>query len=421
MSTPPPTDLAEAVPADRFATGVSLDPERAVALRRTLEDPPLFLAMPAELAGAFQRHRVRDLHRYVRIAAPWLVALAVGLALLQTTNFERGFPDAATRFWSLTTTMVCVVVAVGSALVQVPYLRRRHELVVSPAASFVLLKLALVPQILGDVVIARVESYFCMLSIFLISVALRLRLATLAAILLGTGAVALLFVLTVAPTPDPTGFAYSFGPATVVGLFVAWQLEEKEKVAFLQGVLIDHDAHLLEAMNHELLRLARHDALTGLVNRRELGRRLEAEWERLRRDGKPLAVVFTDIDHFKAYNDTFGHAAGDDCLARVAGALGSCLRRPADFAARYGGEEFVLVLPDTDLAGAVDVAQRALEAVDALAIAHPGREPLPHVTASFGVAAAIPADSPSAEGLLRRADEALYSAKYAGRHQISVA
>lgn len=163
----------------------------------------------------------------------------------------------------------------------------------------------------------------------------------------------------------------------------------------------------------DLLReLAFIDGLTGVHNRRHFDERLLAETRRAQRTRSPLAVVLADVDHFKRYNDALGHLAGDDCLRRVAAALRGCLRRPTDLLARYGGEEFVSLLPDTDLAGAIGVAQLMEDAVRALALPHPGIEG--SVTISLGVAAGS-----QAQGLVEAADKALYLAKAAGRGRVS--
>jgi diguanylate cyclase (GGDEF)-like protein len=163
----------------------------------------------------------------------------------------------------------------------------------------------------------------------------------------------------------------------------------------------------------DLLReLAFVDGLTGVHNRRHFDERFAAEARRAQRTRSPLAVLMCDVDHFKHYNDHFGHLAGDDCLRRIASALRACLRRPTDLLARYGGEEFVCLLPDTDLAGAIGVAQLMEDAVRGLALPHPGAEGC--VTISLGVSA-----SPHAQGLVEAADKALYLAKAAGRSRVS--
>ena len=126
-------------------------------------------------------------------------------------------------------------------------------------------------------------------------------------------------------------------------------------------------------------------------------------------------MLFIDVDYFKSYNDYQGHRAGDDCLAAVGKAIGHSLQRPADLAARYGGDEFVVLLPDTDTDGALDVAGRVLAAIGALDIPH-GASPFGRVTSSIGVAHVVPATEPHIRELLERADRALYAAKQAGRN-----
>jgi len=175
----------------------------------------------------------------------------------------------------------------------------------------------------------------------------------------------------------------------------------------------------LAEVNRELERLAQQDGLTGLANRRRLNRTLDQEWRRLRRLGGTLALAMVDVDHFKSYNDLHGHLAGDDCLRRVAETITGCLQRPADLAGRFGGEEFLLILPDTDRAGALAVAWAVNHAVAELAIAHPG-SPLGKITASLGVAAMVP-DEESPERLIQAADRALYRAKAQGRNRVAVA
>jgi len=168
----------------------------------------------------------------------------------------------------------------------------------------------------------------------------------------------------------------------------------------------------LKAQADLLRELAFVDGLTGVHNRRHFDERLQAESRRSQRSRAPLAVALADVDHFKRYNDALGHLAGDDCLRRVAAALRTCLRRPTDLLARYGGEEFVCLLPDTDLAGAIGVAQCMEDAVRALALPHPGIDGC--VTISLGATAGT-----QGSGLVEAADRALYLAKAAGRGRVS--
>ncbi len=176
----------------------------------------------------------------------------------------------------------------------------------------------------------------------------------------------------------------------------------------------------LEDANNQLRVLAQEDGLTGLPNRRRFDEALGTEYRRAMRAGSPLAVIMLDVDRFKAFNDTYGHPGGDACLQALAGVLNTRCRRPADLPARYGGEEFVLLLPNTDAAGAVAVAECIRAGVRALAIPHAGSE-FGVATVSIGVAAMAPGHSQGPAALVDAADAALYQAKRAGRDAVRVA
>jgi diguanylate cyclase (GGDEF)-like protein len=163
------------------------------------------------------------------------------------------------------------------------------------------------------------------------------------------------------------------------------------------------------------------DALTGVANRRHFNDTLELEWRRCARSGMPLAAIMIDIDHFKRYNDAYGHQAGDLCLQQVAAAMKRCAARPQDLLARYGGEEFILLLPQEGLAGATAGARRILDEVDALALPHAASPTSSVVSVSMGVAAIAPGETADPDLLIRSADEQLYRAKQHGRNRYSVA
>ena len=169
----------------------------------------------------------------------------------------------------------------------------------------------------------------------------------------------------------------------------------------------------------ELALLARTDGLTGLNNRRTLGEILDQEWRRAKRNRSVFSLLFVDIDRFKAYNDTYGHQAGDDTLAAVARCIGENIRRPADSAARYGGEEFIVVLPDTPPESAASIAEKIRTAISRLAIEHAGSE-YGRVTASIGAASWTPERGGEVSAVIRAADEALYTAKASGRNKVSL-
>jgi len=173
----------------------------------------------------------------------------------------------------------------------------------------------------------------------------------------------------------------------------------------------------LQKANEKLQLLADSDSLTGIANRRHFDEYLQREWKRASRDKLYLSLVLCDIDCFKLYNDTYGHQAGDDCLKQVAGAIGRAVKRPADLVARYGGEEFGALLPNTDLDGALRVAESIHLEVRQLKIVHAKSSVSDYITLSAGIASTVPNHKQSPADLISAADKALYQAKERGRNQ----
>lgn len=197
------------------------------------------------------------------------------------------------------------------------------------------------------------------------------------------------------------------------------------------GPILDDDGNLIAVV--ETLRdmteqkraemalktLAAKDALTGLANRRSFDQAIEIEWARADRSGRPLALLFADVDHFKLFNDNHGHQRGDECLRDVAAVIGRTAIRPTDLATRYGGEEFAIIMPDTDMAAASAVAERLRHAVMEMRIAlgEPADDAV--VTLSVGVATYIPGQEVvGPDWLIGQADQALYAAKHLGRNRV---
>jgi diguanylate cyclase (GGDEF)-like protein len=176
----------------------------------------------------------------------------------------------------------------------------------------------------------------------------------------------------------------------------------------------------LQAANAQLESLSLTDSLTGLANRRRFDDTLAASWRAGLTAGTPVGIAMIDVDHFKWYNDDYGHPAGDACLQKVAGALEGSIRQGTDLVCRYGGEEFAVIFLGADKARVVAAAERARQAVVALAVPH-ARTEARIVTLSVGVAAMVPADDHTAEGLVKAADDMLYEAKQAGRNRVKAA
>jgi len=208
------------------------------------------------------------------------------------------------------------------------------------------------------------------------------------------------------------GDDYIVKPATPVVL--AAKLHAMARLQRMRRQLVDTSEALREA-NERLAHMTLVDDLTQLGNRRGFDERLHHGVRLCAREQQPLTLVLCDVDHFKAYNDHHGHLEGDDCLREVGRLLRSVCHRPLDYAARYGGEEFALVLPNTPRSGAMTFARALQTMLGQQRLPH-GAAPLGYVTLSGGITTLVPDGSTNAQHLVRRADEALYSAKAKGRN-----
>jgi diguanylate cyclase (GGDEF)-like protein len=204
--------------------------------------------------------------------------------------------------------------------------------------------------------------------------------------------------------------------AEILSLNAGLELRVKERTRELMQV-----SSQLTLVNGALELLSQQDGLTGLANRRYFDACLSDQIAIARRYGRPLALVLCDVDSFKAYNDHYGHQAGDECLRRVAGALRSCCRRKSDVAARYGGEEFAVILPETGLSDAMQIAEAAKDAVAQLRIAHAKSPTAPYVSISGGIAVLLRNGNSDSVQMIMEADRCLYQAKRLGRNRIVAA
>ncbi len=195
------------------------------------------------------------------------------------------------------------------------------------------------------------------------------------------------------------------------------QLHKREELLVR---LVEERTRQLEEANSTLERLSQLDGLTGVANRRRFDYVLDAEWRRGCRTGAPLSLVLLDIDAFKAFNDTYGHLRGDECLRQVAGALAGALGRAGDLVARYGGEEFAALLSGVGSEEASNVAERLRANVQALRVPHGNSPAAGVVTISGGVATLTPTERGDSAALVAAADQALYEAKRRGRNRVVV-
>ena len=185
-------------------------------------------------------------------------------------------------------------------------------------------------------------------------------------------------------------------------------------------IAITRDVTQHKDLEDRLEALAIEDGLTGIANRRRFDERLREEWRRAARERTSLALLMIDLDHFKKYNDEYGHLAGDQCLRSVARILAAEAQRTTDLAARFGGEEFVMLLPNTDAAGCARIAERIRRALSGAALPHALNRPSGRVTVSLGGAVCRPGDERAVEpvSLIEAADHAPYAAKNGGRDRL---
>jgi two-component system, chemotaxis family, response regulator WspR len=194
--------------------------------------------------------------------------------------------------------------------------------------------------------------------------------------------------------------------------YVAMQQRDEAYQALRQS-----QQQLME-INLELRRLTNSDGLTGLANRRYFDSYLSAEWKRAMRDQTEISLLMLDVDHFKSYNDAYGHMAGDEVLKKVAQTIAGCCNRSMDLSARFGGEEFTVVLPGTSLAGARLVAEKIRRSIEGLHIPHRDSATSEWLTASAGIATLIPDRLDRHTQIIDAADRGLYNAKRQGRNRV---
>lgn len=209
---------------------------------------------------------------------------------------------------------------------------------------------------------------------------------------------------------------YLFDTA-LMALFTNYVMERAIRNEFATIYHIQNERDILSESNHALQHLACTDGLTGLFNRRHMEEVFEKEWSRASRDKTPLSVLMVDVDHFKYYNDRYGHLQGDECLKIVANCLANTFRRGADVVARYGGEEFVVLLPGIDRSESLLLAQNLCQELLALEIPHEASLTTDFVSLSAGVASLVPTNDVHYATLIKQADNALYRCKENGRNQ----
>lgn len=390
-------------------------------IRRILAGRIVWCPLPPPVNALFALRRQEEFALLARKAWP-LLALLMGMTTLMSwLMFGPELQGSDGVLWWRGAALEGLTLGLIVLLMHHPGLLPHYQRIVILVGAINLAIPLLGTMLLDSPRLMQATSYICLLVINIQVLALRLSLSAAALCILSGFLLTALGAFYWQAYPDWVMLSWVVGSSVAVTFFIGAILERQERIIFLQGLLLAHESGERERLNRKLARLAHQDGLSGLANRRHFDLVLKHEWERLQREQQPLVLLFIDVDYFKLYNDTYGHVAGDECLAAIGQILNSAVRRPGDVAARYGGEEFVVLLSATEINGAREVAERIIADIDALAIPHSSSSVSAHVTVSVGLAMQVPKTDSSAASLLAQADQALYAAKHEGRHRLVVA
>lgn len=373
------------------------------------------LRFPADLERRFQREAAPDRLRVILITAVLVLILFNGYLLSDRLMIPDVFPQAVALRTGLFTpvSLIGLYVLVKS---RSPFFRELLVLMAALLATGISLYLICISKdpLAGPYLIS-----LAMTVMFSHSVAqMRFWMAVVLDVCLCIGMVISLWFIPPAPMEIMIPLGLVMQSTITFTLFGCYSLERDERRNWLLRLRETKLTAALKTANERLDKVSRCDLLTQVANRRHFDEFLTRVWERAEIDGSVVSLIMIDVDHFKAYNDHYGHPAGDECLRQVAGTLKRRLRRPGDLVARFGGEEFIAVLTGTSLPIALQAAERIRIALERLQLPHVGSTTHSFVTASLGVACMKPMDpGASQQALIARADEALYRAKAAGRNR----
>jgi diguanylate cyclase (GGDEF)-like protein len=380
-----------------------VDSTRSSPAAEQLERGFRWLRFEPQLEEHYQRERHEQGLTHLRFN----LVLALGL-VLAFVSMDRGFmPDTQARVALLRYAVVLPSLGLCLVVSFIPRGWRLYMRLVKVLAPVVLV--AIVALILGadPAASAAIFPGLVLASVFIYYLVGLTFYGALLANLIGLGA----FAAGAAAWTDIPGQQTSYQAmvllfGNIVGATVAYNLERARRTGWLEALM--------------LAEMAERDGLTGTYNRRRLDGHLRRAWQQGIREHAPMALLMIDIDCFKAYNDRYGHQAGDEALKSVASVLARCARRPLDFVARYGGEEFLVVLYDTTRDYAGELARKIMEGIRELNIPHATSGVSPVLSVSIGVAYVQPVAGRSHDGFVQLADEALYAAKHRGRNCVHV-
>ncbi len=376
------------------------------------------LRFPEPLETDFRTQQQRQAIITLRKSFPWVFGvyflLGIGIWLL--------IPGRSLGIWPLIHSLIGTFVLIGGACCYIPRLDRWYQYYATFAACG-----GLSLSIVGPLyyyadpdmrLITQIGSLYVVIIVYTV---LGLRFVSGCIAGWSSGALALIYIALTEVKLDWLVFHQTFTAANIVGMMMAYLSEHRNRTVFLQSRLLQLEKEKIEQMAKTMEKMSREDGLTGLANRRYFDAVYDREWRRAQRYGTCMSVMFIDIDHFKMYNDHYGHQQGDECLKTIAAIISAQAKRAGDLAARYGGEEFVVIYPQTNGDDLKLIGERTLNAIRDAKLPNAKSSSAEIVTASIGLACCIPSQSLDMEALLKLADEKLYQAKASGRNQAAFA
>jgi diguanylate cyclase (GGDEF)-like protein len=341
-----------------------------------------------------------------------LLYLVLGLGIMAI------LPRESLGYWPLGYSLILLLIVVAMAFSRQRRLDVWHQHYVTALAFSGMAVLVMLPEFTGSSLMKQAAYIGIVHAAVVIGALLGLRfLPAVVAMWLG-GYTGVGLALLAGRSPEWLILHQTLTAGCGVATVVSWLLERRSRQVFLQQSLLSLEKSRSDAMAERMKEMSRHDALTGLANRRHFDEVLQQEWQRCLRDGTSLSLVFLDVDFFKPYNDLYGHQAGDECLKRVGSILSDYARRPGDLGARFGGEEFVVLYPQTGPQSLQQMAETLRARVAEAGIPHERSSIAGHVTVSIGTASIVPESSFTPEQLVAAADHAVYEAKRRGRNRV---
>lgn len=403
--------------ASNEATPQLISEKKLAYIHQLLHERPLFFYFENDIELRFYAKRAEEYRRLLSVGRLFLFILYGIVSFIAIYAFPNAIMAEGQFIFKFVLVPIGLLLLLVLAIAEKPLFRRYYQWLAAPIGTLILYCVILASISDIDESLAQHAAYEVMIIVTIISFGLRVQFPVCVLIISIAAILSILTTINLNWNVDWFKFAHFYGLGSAITLIIVALIERQERFAFLQELLVAHQTVELDRLNRALDKISREDPLTSLANRRAFDDALGQEWDRAKREQQSIALLYMDVDFFKLYNDTYGHNIGDVCLRRVGQTLKTALRRPADLAARYGGEEFVVLLPNTDADGAIDVAQRILKHIDALALPHSRSKAAPHVTLSIGITFTVPQKQQTLTEFLAKADAALYKAKERGRHQ----